>query len=752
MKIKNIHILSIFLLTLIAMDISIVFNLEILFFRQIITFLTLLIVPGALVLYLLSINSDEFIKTIFYVVGVSVSFIIFTGLIINWLLPLFHVSNPMSLYPIIISFNMMCLILIGIIYFVKRNFSVEFNYKPLLFSEYIFCLVNLMLPILAIFGAINLNNNGSNFIPMVMLFLSAMYMIIISLFRSNINRVLYPIIIFCVSLSVLLMLSLRSWYISGFDISMEYEVFRITLGKGIWSMSNFKDVYNACLSITILPTYLVVLLHIPSEYIYKAIFQIIFATTPVGIYFLLKNIKMNDHLAFLASLFYICTPWFIDPMTTLNRQEIAFFFFISMLLVLFDTSIKKYLKDILFFLFTIAMVVSHYSTTYAAILVLFSIYGFIGSIRILNIKFFKENLDNSIYYLKPTYIINLLLVTFLWFTVINNASGNVTYFSRNIINNLHNFFNLNARNAIIDQLFKTGSVDISNKTYAEYYKTITGEYNVRKDIRTYSQDSYKNFKVIPASYPSIPVYNRNVYAIVNNYYKLTLILIELFLPIGTIFILYTYKNKQFNLLFKLLILLCELLLVVIVAVPYISVGYNFDRLYMQMMYILAIVEVIGGVTLCSMIFRNEKVSMSVISMFYISVFLYTYGFTWELAGGKAVMWLNNFGYSYAEIYTHKSDVTSAMWISHIPGNPLIYSTPTGRDILYAYAQKNNINNDLFPSTFDKKAYVYTTFVNSKYKIASLFYRGIHLGYQYPYDFLNRNKNKIYSNGESEIYK
>ena len=64
------------------------------------------------------------------------------------------------------------------------------------------------------------------------------------------------------------------------------------------------------------------------------------------------------------------------------------------------------------------------------------------------------------------------------------------------------------------------------------------------------------------------------------------------------------------------------------------------------------------------------------------------------------MWLNNFGYNYNETYTHKTEVYSALWMDPIPNNPLIYSTPTGRNILWAYAKKNNINNDLFPSTLD----------------------------------------------------
>jgi hypothetical protein len=46
---------------------------------------------------------------------------------------------------------------------------------------------------------------------------------------------------------LLLILSLRSWYISGFDISKEYEVFKITKEKMLWSMSDFNDTYNAYL-------------------------------------------------------------------------------------------------------------------------------------------------------------------------------------------------------------------------------------------------------------------------------------------------------------------------------------------------------------------------------------------------------------------------------------------------------------------------------------------------------------------------
>ena len=51
--------------------------------------------------------------------------------------------------------------------------------------------------------------------------------------------------IYCVSLALLLMTSLRGWYTTGHDIQREYRMFELTLTNGNWRMSRFKDAYNA---------------------------------------------------------------------------------------------------------------------------------------------------------------------------------------------------------------------------------------------------------------------------------------------------------------------------------------------------------------------------------------------------------------------------------------------------------------------------------------------------------------------------
>ncbi len=53
---------------------------------------------------------------------------------------------------------------------------------------------------------------------------------------------------------------------------------------------------------------------------------------------------------------------------------------------------------------------------------------------------------------------------------------------------------------------------------------------------------------------------------------------------------------------------------------------------------------------------------------------------------------------------------------------------------------------------DKKAYVYSSYTNTIKKRAFVSYKGETISYNFPTEFLNQNKNKIYNNRESELFK
>lgn len=742
--------------------ILVLFNIQYFYLRAIFSFIFLTTIPGLLIMLILKIRNVDFWEYLIYVIGLSITFLLFSGLAVNYILPWLHITDkPLSLMPLLITLNII-LSIFGIFAYIRnKDLSLEVRFPKLNWLNKIFFTFPIIFPILSILGAISLNNGGPNYFTMIMLGGIAIYAFMVILFHNKLNENVYPWSILTISLSLLLMLSLRSWYISGFDISKEYEVFQITKEKMLWSMTNFNDIYNACLSITILPTILSSFLHIRDEYIYKFFFQVLFSFVPVGIFILLNELKINKKLAFLSSLFYVSNPWFIDPMTTIGRQEIAFFSFILILLILFENKLTTISKWILLLLFSVSMVVSHYSTTYVALLIfiisyiLLKLSNFIkrfAAEKFIITNFLGANTKTNI--INGFYILFLLVSTFLWYFLITKSSSNVMDFTKYTIQNTQNILNKDMKNAIIDQLFSLNSNTMNIDAYKKYYVAQTAEYKKNKYLSLYDASSYKDFKIVPKTYPTLEIKNEKIFSIVNEVYKITLIFIELFLFAGTFYMI--YKNSKKNVLLKKeYICLClagEILLMAMVILPYVSIGYNFDRLYMQIMFPLGLIEVLGGIAILNLLFKRHELSIQILTAFLIISFLYTYGFIWQLVGGKSVSWLNNFGYSYSQAYSYKTDVVSATWLSEIPGEPFIYATLPGRNILWAYGKKHNIYNGIFPSTIDRGAYIYLTYVNTIEKIVNFSYKGIFLGYEYPIRFLDNNKNEIYNNGQSIIYK
>jgi hypothetical protein len=65
---------------------------------------------------------------------------------------------------------------------------------------------------------------------------------------------IYPYALYVASVSILLMFSLRSHHIVGYDINKEYEIFQVTKNNLLWNFSSYPHDYNSSLSISILPS------------------------------------------------------------------------------------------------------------------------------------------------------------------------------------------------------------------------------------------------------------------------------------------------------------------------------------------------------------------------------------------------------------------------------------------------------------------------------------------------------------------
>ena len=254
---KNKLFLSILIFTALI-DILVAFNLNQFYIRAILSFIFLITVPGLLIMLMMKIREVGFWEYLVYVIGLSVSFIMFAGLAVNWILPWLHITDkPLSTWPILICFNIFLLSFWIIAYLRNKDLKpINLNLPKLDPLNQIMFIIPMCFPVLAILGAFLLNNHGPNYLTMIMLGGIAIYVFCIVLFRKKLNPNIYPWALWMISISLLLSGWLRSWYVSGVDINEEYYIFQLIKENGYWSMSLLSHAYNAMLSVSLLPTIL----------------------------------------------------------------------------------------------------------------------------------------------------------------------------------------------------------------------------------------------------------------------------------------------------------------------------------------------------------------------------------------------------------------------------------------------------------------------------------------------------------------
>lgn len=717
--------------------------------RLLISSLYVFYIPGYLLTSIIGMDRIGLTEKIPIRIGLSIFILYVTGLLVNWVVPLFNIDRPLQEMYTTVGFGMINIVLLLTAYLRDTTTEKRAILYPFTIYTYLYSAFSFLLPLISILGAIYLNNNQSNMITFGALGYIGFYLFCIVFLKE---RAVTPFIVWSLVMTgtaTLFMLSMRSFYIAGFDISQEYLVFQLTKTSQVWNFSTFGNAYNACLSITILPTLISYFTNLTDQFIYKFIYPSLFAFTPVCIFFIGLRMTKSKVIAFLSAAFFISQVWFVDPMVTLARQEIALLFFSLIVLILFNKDIPVMKKHVLLMIFGVCLVVSHYSTTYITLLLLTATYICALLFRLL----FSVKARQMRFYLTPFYVLFLFFTAFVWYTQVTRTASNIGDFLNKTVESVKSASTTNSKSTIVEQVLK-GSVKIDEHTYRAFYEQKLKEYEKRKDLDRYNSDTYKNFTLTPKAALTLPIKNAALYQIANLAYRAVILLIQVFFAAGLITLVFVKTDliSRNKIEYSLFIVYGAGLLVCMVAIPYVSQAYNFDRMYMQIMIFSSPIVIVGGLALCRRILgQNLNIGIGIVTLIIVLTYWYSYGFIWQITGGKTVVWLNNFGFYYDIGYTHTTDVEAARWLARRYDFKPVYSYATGRNILWAYARIDNVIGDVLPLAFDKYSYVFATHANVVHKINYFYYRGSHLGYEFPWEFLNANKNKIYTNGRSEIY-
>ncbi|MCK4731123.1 MAG: hypothetical protein KAT65_01580, partial [Methanophagales archaeon] len=143
-------------------------DLQIPILRQLISFIYLTFVPGIIILRILKLHKLGNIETILYTVGLSIATLMFTGLFMNTVYPIFGIFGPISITPLVITISVVVLVLCILSYVKDKDFSNPsfIDIKNVLSPPALFlCLI----PFLAIFGTYLVNFHHNNIILMFLI-------------------------------------------------------------------------------------------------------------------------------------------------------------------------------------------------------------------------------------------------------------------------------------------------------------------------------------------------------------------------------------------------------------------------------------------------------------------------------------------------------------------------------------------------------------------------------------------------------
>ncbi len=698
LKLRDWILIIIFLLFL--TDLAVIFNTP--FLRPALSFLFYTFIPGILILQILRLNNINLLKKIVLSVGVSIAFLMIIGIILNTLYPI--LTAPLSLTPVLIALNIFILALSAITYW--RNLSIvnksnvidpKLTLDGKLLSPIIFPFI---FPILAVLGTYLMNINQNNILLLSMLLLIPPYLIIMVYLRDRIHPITYPVALWLIGLSLLLMQGLTSYHLMGRDVHQEYYCFQLVQYASHWDLNAYYNAVNACLSVTILPQVYQVLSGLNGEYVFKVFMAIIGSITPLIVY-LVARIYFARKYAFLGALLFIFQLFFLSLLGAV-RQEIATIFFFLAILVIFDFNLNKWTSKLLLILLLFSTLISHYTTAYIA---------FILILPILLWPFFNKLIrERKLVFTNFDVILISLALILIWYILVAKVqfAGGAQVVAQTV------------------QVASAGGP-------APSLVTTRGAYILG---------------VLGVVLKNLP---NTVSVIANDLIFATII-------VGLLGIIrkYRYYHEKFKMQFLIGVAISIVLMVLFVTLPYISIAYDAVRLFFQLIIFLAPVFVVGGIVISRLI-KKPKWDVYILLILLLFLFTCVTYLQYSALGTPYSPYYENNSIIRQEEFIYNSELTSAEWLyQNRMDNLTIYSD--GREnsrFLTAYGR--NINNVSLNGSFFganktiSQGYIYLGYVNvNNNQVIDIDTDIIRVDIK-PYSPLFVGKSRIYDDGGSQIW-
>ena len=558
------------------------------------------------------------------------------------------------------------------------------------------------------------------------------------------------------AIALLLSNSLRSSYISAADINYEYQISSMVQARGIWDPYSFHDAFMACVSSSLFPVVISNVSGFTLLAVFKIVMPVVFSLMVVFVLDIAR-LFVAEIGAIAASFLFIAQPAFQQWVSIPVRVEVAFLLFGLSLWSLLVPGVTRDSRASLFWLSSIGMVISHYTTSYIACFLYIVTLAVrrLASWRVRKLssrKGFRASFGGIV--LNWPGVIAISVAAIVWYgPVTANSRPIITDYAVQTAQSLPEMFNSSSQEAGESPISGFGllSSNQPKNPVGTYVQQTTKQYQAQYGPASLiglpsSSASVKSVQLAP-----VPVLKPwiTIVPLVRSAGKLCALLL---IGVGAIAL---WRRRISNLAQAFAVSAC-LAAAILVITPFISVDYDLNRLFQQLFVLMAPVMVIGAMAVWQRPWRYKPLLAGGVIVLYFSLLSRV---AFQLTGGSDIsMTFNNRGSDYLNYYVSSTDISAAQWLTaqweSDKSKRLVFADQSASNRLRLVAPvslASNVKFDLLPSTFVKNSYLFLDSANISTLGTVHVYGNETLSLSIDISYFNSHLNRVYSTSDTAVY-
>lgn len=707
-----------------------------------------LVVPGAVLLARTSLRPREAAIRLAWSVGVSMLVLMLLGLAYSLVLPHLGDQRPLATWPVALGVD--AVTLAGCAWSSARTDPLAYVLgdrapRP---GEIGVVAGLCALPLAAMAGAERLNAGRSGTLAVGVLTAVLVVFVLSVVAAPRLPRWVLSAMLYSSALATTLASAMRSNYPFGSDIQSEYRAFSLTLAAGAWHLPVHGNAYDAMLSITVLPSLVVVASHLSGVDVFKVMYPVVFGLFPVAV-FAVSARWFSARASLLGAVVVIAQGFYAADITAIVRQDIGLVYFALFVVTTFDEHLPRATRQVGAVASAVGMAISHYSTAYFACVVLLLGYLAYGLVRLVRHRAHVRSVLSL-----PVVVLSVGAVL-VWNVVVTRSASNVTNLVTSITRNGLDILPANRGTSLIGRIL---NADVTpSVTPATFVRTAVSFYRANDPwIHPYPSALTRRYPVEPASaasvarhVPAVLVHATSTLSTVSNE------LLLLLFGVGILALAWQQRRIAHETKAELaaLALGCLVLLALLRTSGVLSTFYNAPRGQVQGALLLSV----GLALVCDRLFALPGfVGSSVVSLAGIGVGFLLFansGLSDYVLVGNGVDTLANAGEAYQRYDFTDADIASAAWLGSVHrGHRVVYADIYGGLQLAEVTSVGPVVATVLPQVLEPGAYVYATSTNVVEHTARANVDSQYLVYRFPESFLDAVKNVVFSTATTRVYR